>query len=82
MKRTLGEILLPKEDLRLRYRILGDGKQGYGLEVTLTQNGKKIVERCGRLTGSLTEIRRFGRAAAAGTVLPGFLKELAEEWEF
>ena len=82
MKRTMGEIFLPKENMRLRYRIFGDEKQGYGLEVTLTQNGKERCERCEHLTKSLAEIRRFGRAVVTGAVLPGFLKELVEEWDF
>ena len=82
MKREIGKILLPKEGLCLRYNIIGGKETGYGLEVTMTKDGAVTRERCESLTDSPAEIRRFGRAVAAGTVLPGFLKEIAEEWEF
>jgi hypothetical protein len=83
MKRSrIGTVSLPGQRTTLTYYVFGCRQEGYGLEIIGETDGVTICEQCSHLTNQLVEILSFGKAVVRGTVFPGFLAELAEEWEF
>lgn len=82
MKRIrIGTLHLRKEGLTLRYYLLGSRRSGYGLEVEQLQNGIITGERCMAISRSRRVVHRLGREVLRGAVLPGYLAEIASEWQ-
>ena len=81
MRKRIGTVRLVKERIVLDYYQLGSRKEGYGLEVVEKAGGITRRECCEKITRNRRRIQSLGAAVMRGIVFPGFLSEIAAEWE-
>lgn len=80
MRRKIGTIWLPEKNMKLTYFLLVQGLW-YGLSIEGCIEGERCAERCEKISTDREAVLRLGKAILRGAVLPGYLGEIAAEWE-
>ena len=79
MKQRIAETKGLTERFCLQYDVVGDEENGYGIEITLIEDGNKTTERCSGITNCYFYAKKLAKELASEAVFPVYLEDIVRD---